>query len=298
MKKPSVPNYHRQRFLLALLEIAGGKLSKIDLQKLAFLAHKEFDFDYYDFVPYRYGCYSFQVQSDLKLMVARGWLCETKNQFRLQYRAGACLDADQLKQLMAFVAGQGKLRGKKLLKYVYKNYPYYASRSQIVDEVLRKSEQGEITAVKQKLQSNAKKLFTIGYEGVSFEAYVNALLENNVRLLCDVRRNPLSRKHGFSKGSLSVLLPKLGIAYEHIPALGIPSALRQSLETAKDYAQLFRRYRKQLPQQTDSLARVEALLKQHKRVALTCFEKEHTSCHRYCVSDFLEEKKRLKVCHL
>ena len=265
---------------------------------MAFLAHKEFDFDYYDFVPYHYGCYSFQAQSDLELMVARGWLDETEKQIKLRHRIGACLDAGQLKLLMAFVAEKGKLRGNELLKYVYKNYPYYAVRSQIIDEVLRKSEQGEITAVKQKLQSNAKKLFTIGYEGLSFEAYVNTLLENNVRLLCDVRRNPLSRKYGFSKGSLSVLLPKLGITYEHIPALGIPSALRQSLETAKDYAQLFRRYRKQLPQQTDSLTHIEALLKQHKRVALTCFEKKHTSCHRYCVSDFLEEKKKLKVCHL
>ena len=166
MRKPPVPNYHRQRFLLTLLEMVGGKSSKIDFQKLAFLAHKEFDFDYYDFVPYHYGCYSFQAQSDLELMVARGWLDETEKQIKLRHRIGACLDAGQLKLLMAFVAEKGKLRGNELLKYVYKNYPYYASQSQIINKVLRKSEQGEITAIKQKLQSTAKKLFTIGYEGM------------------------------------------------------------------------------------------------------------------------------------
>ena len=141
-------------------------------------------------------------------------------------------------------------------------------------------------------------LFTIGYEGISFEAYANQLIKNNVRLLCDVRRNPLSRKFGFSKSSLGMMLPRLGIVYLHIPELGIPSELRRSLDTEDDYARLFADYRKKLPAQSGSLAKVEQLLRQHKRIALTCFEKEHTSCHRHCVSDWLKKARSLEVCHL
>jgi hypothetical protein len=46
-------------------------------------------------------------------------------------------------------------------------------------------------------------IVTIGYEGRSLEAFLNLLLQNSVTLLCDVRRNPLSRKYGFSKSTLS-----------------------------------------------------------------------------------------------
>jgi len=298
MKKPSIPKYYRQRFLLALLEMAGGKLSKMDLQKLLFLAGQEADFGYFDFVPYHYGCYSFQAQSDLELMASRGWLHETEKGVQLRFKAGACLDADKLRDLSKFLSGFRSLRGTKLLAYVYERYPYYAIRSRIADEVL---DQSSLNIVKKKKRALTRKdtvLYTIGYEGLSFEAYVNRLIQHDVRLLCDVRKNPLSRKFGFSKGTLSKLLPKMGIDYLHIPELGIRSELRQKLETVDDYNQLFASYRKQLPEQRNSLTELEKLLDHYKRIAITCFEKEHTSCHRHCVSDYLEQEGSLEVCHL
>ncbi|WP_200885350.1 DUF488 family protein [Jejuia pallidilutea] len=45
-------------------------------------------------------------------------------------------------------------------------------------------------------------LFTIGYEGISLEHYLNKLIRNNIKLLCDVRKNALSMKYGFSKSQL------------------------------------------------------------------------------------------------
>ena len=298
MKKPAMPKYYRQRFLLALLETAGGKLSKMDMQKLAFLAHHEAGFEYFDFVPYHYGCYSFQAQSDLELMAKFGWVRETEKQVELVHKAGACLDNTALARLGGFLADTGKLRGKNLLHYVYENYPYYAMHSRIADEILDKPALNKVEAVRKTTKSKTSTLFTIGYEGVSFESYVNCLIQHDVRLLCDVRKNPLSRKFGFSRGTLSQILPKLGIAYEHIPELGIPSEFRQTLETADDYAQLFVRYRKQLPRKATSLERIEKLLEKYKRIALTCFEKEHISCHRHCVSDQIQKERNLEVWHL
>jgi hypothetical protein len=44
------PKFYRQRLILILLKLAGGCLSKMDLQKLLFLAHQKAGFTYYGFV--------------------------------------------------------------------------------------------------------------------------------------------------------------------------------------------------------------------------------------------------------
>ena len=44
---------------------------------------------------------------------------------------------------------------------------------------------------------------TIGYEGLSLEQYIVTLLINDVRVLCDVRKNAYSQKFGFSKNQLA-----------------------------------------------------------------------------------------------
>ena len=61
-------------------------------------------------------------------------------------------------------------------------------------------------------------------------------------MLCDVRKNPLSRKYGFSKSTLSETLNKLGIEYTHLGALGIASEKRQYLNAQSDYDRLFDEY--------------------------------------------------------
>lgn len=120
----------------------------------------------------------------------------------------------------------------------------------------------------------------------------------DVRLLCDVRKNPLSRKFGFSKGILGRLLPKLGIQYLHIPELGVQSELRKELNTPDDYLRLFNVYRETLPQKEESLRLLETLFEQHERIALTCFEKEPHSCHRHCISDYLANKNNIRIVHI
>ncbi len=298
MTTPKIPKFYRQRFLLLLLEMTGGRLSKMDFQKLLFLSQKEAGFSYYDFVPYHYGCYSFQAQSDIELLESFGWLEEKPKSISLLAKPGACLSNDVLGEIDRFTKQFKRLRGRKLVTYVYERYPYYATRSKIATEVLDENSYKKVSAERNKLASKTEIIYTIGYEGISFESYVNQLLKYDVRLLCDVRKNPLSRKFGFSKGILSRLLPKLGIEYLHMPDLGIRSEMRQELNSAADYEKLFKAYRKTLPQNIESLQMLEQLLKEHKRIALTCFEKEHYSCHRHCVSDYLENKSNIRICHI
>jgi uncharacterized protein (DUF488 family) len=132
---------------------------------------------------------------------------------------------------------------------------------------------------------------TIGYEGRSLESYLNELLRSGVTLLCDVRRNPLSRKYGFSKATLARGCEGVGIRYEHLPELGIASEQRQCLETQADYDALFAEYeRKSLPKQTEALTKIAGWVRSGERVALTCYELLPQQCHRHCVAEALESK--------
>ncbi|WP_375668511.1 MULTISPECIES: DUF488 family protein [unclassified Bartonella] len=55
--------------------------------------------------------------------------------------------------------------------------------------------------------------FTIGYERKSFENYFNQLIKNNIKLLYDIRKNPISRKYGFSKRQLEKVVNNIDIEY-------------------------------------------------------------------------------------
>jgi len=298
MTMPKTPKFYRQRFLLLLLDAARGRLSKMDFQKLLFLSQKEAGFSYYDFVPYHYGCYSFQAQSDLDLLESVGWLEEKPRSIHLLQKPEEILSFDDRLALDRFSTRMEGCRGDDLLVYVYERYPYYATRSKIAKKVLDEAAYRKIQAEQDKLKRKTNTLCTIGYEGRSFESYVNCLLKHDVKLLCDVRQNPLSRKFGFSKGMLKGVLPKLGIAYRHLPELGIQSDLRQELHTAEDYTRLFKSYRATLADKTELLQLLQTLVGKYERIALTCFEKEPRRCHRHCISDYMENNYNIRVCHI
>ena len=132
-------------------------------------------------------------------------------------------------------------------------------------------------------------LFTIGYEGRTQDEYLGLLREAGVTLLADVRRNPISRKKGFSKNTLAQGCAAVGIRYEHLPELGIASEQRQSLDTQADYDALFADYeRTWLPKQGAALKKIQAWIDAGERVALTCFERAPGDCHRHCVAEALE----------
>jgi uncharacterized protein (DUF488 family) len=132
-------------------------------------------------------------------------------------------------------------------------------------------------------------IVTIGYEGYTIESYLNVLLRSGVTLLCDVRRNPISRKYGFSKKTLSRDCSVVGILYEHLPELGIASEQRQALNSQADYDALFAHYvRRSLPKQTKPLEMIAAWVQRGERVALTCYEHLSQQCHRRYVAEAVE----------
>ena len=66
-------------------------------------------------------------------------------------------------------------------------------------------------------------LFTLGYEGLTIEAFIARLQAAQVKTVVDVRELPLSRKKGFSKTAFCTALATHGIAYLHPPPWVAPS---------------------------------------------------------------------------
>ncbi len=128
-------------------------------------------------------------------------------------------------------------------------------------------------------------LCSIGYEGRSIESYINTLLKEGVTLLCDVRKNPISRKYGFSRTTLSHACEEVGIAYRHLPQLGIDSSERRGLHTQADYDALFARYNTvTLAEAVVPLEQIAAWIREGNRVAVTCYERDPAQCHRTLVA--------------
>jgi len=281
--------FYRRKIILALLQLFEGELEKIRLQKLLFLFTQRQEKAAYDFIPYKFGCYSYSANADLTTMASKGMLTETDSHFKSNEKTDylkAIKEVDK-KQLQEIKMLYGKMTANALMKNTYINFPYWATKSIKAESILTSDEFEKVN--KSKPKSNKTVLFTIGYEGISLEEYLNRLLKNDVKILVDVRNNPLSMKYGFSKSQLKRYCENLGIQYMHFPEVGIQAEQRQELNTQTDYDKLFAVYRKSnltktVPTQTVILN----LLKQHKRIALTCFEANICQCHRKHLAEAIE----------
>lgn len=281
--------YSRQKLLLSILDAAGGILSATDMQKLLFLYSQQREAEpSYKFIPHRFGCYSFQAAADREALLFKGCLMPADDgAWRLSTKAKPYIPPRTRSAVLPFVTTTVSARGAALIRKVYRTYPYYATRSEILERILSDAEDlKKVALAKPKTSGHA--LFTIGYEGDSIDGYLGRLLQHDVKMLCDVRKNPLSRKTGFSKNQLAGYCAKVGIRYRHLPELGIPGHRRRDLQTLNDYEELFEEYtREDLPLAQETIEALAELLNRHKRIALTCFEKEHERCHRHCVADEL-----------
>lgn len=290
----------RQRRLLLLLDALGGSVRNRDFQKLLFLYCQESTSGRpYDFVPYRFGAFSFTSYADRRKLTERGLLVEDEERWQLTDEGRCAVGGASDMHTVDFARRNRSRRGEALVAETYRRFPYYAIRSEIAERVL----QGDAEAIARikdaRCKESAPRVFTIGYEGHTIESYLNVLLRSGVTLLCDVRRNPISRKYGFSKGAMARSCERVGIGYEHLRELGIASRQRQGLVSQEDYDSLFADYKRDsLPKQKDALATIAEWVRAGERVALTCFEQRPEQCHRHCVADALKPRLRSSAKHL
>ncbi len=284
--------YYRRKILLALLEIFDGQLTAKSFQKYLFLFTRKQEKKAYDFIPYRYGCFSYQANQDLATMQKYGYIEiaeQTSGRYIKIKQSGdylGLLSSADRQFLCEVKENFGELNQQELIKYTYQKFPYYATKSAIAHKLLNAA---ELEAVEnQKRNFTESQLFSIGYEGITLETYINKLIINDVHVLCDVRKNAFSQKYGFSKSQLKKACEGVGIEYLHIPDLGIVSDKRKELNTQNDYDNLFQEYEQtSLKQNNEALLKIRNLLNTKKRVAVTCFEKNPAQCHRTRVANAL-----------
>jgi hypothetical protein len=273
--------YYRRKILLALLEIFDDRLEKISLQKFLMLVSSLQDKPDFHFVPYKYGCFSFQANADLATMSKYNQV-KIDGNYWIKTDGANYLSSlkERDRQAIRYIKHQhGNKNADELIRLTYTRFPFFALNSTIAKERLTKEEYQQVLDTRPKVDKTI--LYTIGYEGISLEEYLNKLIINDVKLLCDVRKNSISMKYGFSKSQLEKACEAVGVKYVHIPELGIESDKRQVLNTKNDYDKLFALYRNDiLPRTIDIQNSILAMLKDNERIALTCFEANINQCHR------------------
>lgn len=296
------PLLGRQRVLLMLLNALGGSAGNLDFQKLLFLCCQELKaLTPYEFVPYKFGAFSFTSYADRRKLVGIGYLAEDDHHWRLTEQGIAAIESPPGEHFVDFARRLGSMRGDALVAETYRRFPYYAIRSEIAERVLADDIPALHRVRAARPERNSGSLFTIGYESRSLERYLNDLLGVGATLLCDVRRNPNSRKYGFSKSTLARGCAGVGIRYEHLPELGIASERRRGLSSQADYEALFESYaRADLPKQSDALMKIAGWVLSGEAVSLTCYELLPHQCHRHCVAAALRGRfgERLTPTHL
>jgi hypothetical protein len=147
------------------------------------------------------------------------------------------------------------------------------------------------------LLSSGNSVYTIGYQGWSVDGFFNELIVNGIRTLIDVRDNPISRRYGFAKKTLSLICVKNDIRYVHVPELGIPKMIRNGIKTDSDYLTILDRYSEEiLPTMKNYLSFVNATMESEPSV-LMCMEAEVNHCHRSRIAASLQEKSNLPIVH-
>jgi uncharacterized protein (DUF488 family) len=290
----------RQRTILKLLSTAGGSLSTTQVQKFLFLLRQETflrsDSAFYEFLPYKFGPYSFAANREIDALVAYGYVEEsslgTSKNLTITStgkKEGSGVEADVERAVLATLSQYGLKSVRGLMKDIYSRYPWYASNSEAKNLVA----QGAPT-----LKIALPAVYTIGYEERSIDGFFEKLLRTGIRQIIDVRSNPVSRKFGFARSSMSSIAGKLDLDYVHRPELGITSEKRKGVQSHSDFQRLFGYYeRRILAAKGDDIQEVSVLMKESPSV-LVCMEKEAVDCHRSRLATRVAAISGLKIVHL
>ncbi len=290
----------REKIILYLLSCYSEPIDKISFVKLVFLLRQTTILkdvkSFYDFVPYKFGPFSFTLYRDLarlriKEIVVSGTKRVVLSQFGRKYVDAEIesLCSSQKRAVSDLFSTFKEATTNCLVKHVYQTYPWYTIKS-------AKNWMGGASSTTAK-PANCL-VHTIGYEGRSIDSFLNHLLKENIQLLIDVRANALSRKYGFSKSQLSSLCQKLGIEYRHERSLGVPSSERRNLESHRSYRRLFERYEKRIGLDDYQLVRSISQVMENAPSALMCFESDILSCHRRPLAGAISSVNGLTISHL
>src|SRR5690349_987371 len=130
-------------------------------------------------------------------------------------------------------------------------------------------------------------LFTIGHSSLSYDAFVRRLRAHGLVALFDVRRWPRSRRHPhFDREALEAALPRDGVEYVHVEALGGMREGRPGSSHVALAEGALRGYADYMEGDAfaAALERVLASVRQRRTVVM-CAEADPAACHRSLLAD-------------
>jgi uncharacterized protein (DUF488 family) len=274
--------FKRQEVLLNVIDHLSKKniTSKIYLEKTLFLLRYEYGLDkinFYNFYPYKYGPFSRLSYNDKSYLIKEGLL--DSNELELTDKGKQYLKEKEINYNSQLIDITNRFKDKKeILSYVYNTFPEFGKKSELEEH---------------KKYSKEPQIFTIGYEKKDLDYFLNQLINEDVDIVIDVRKNPYSMNYTFIGKKLESTLTSdnTGIKYIHLPELGIESEDRKELKNLNDYKKLFLEYEKTLTDKEKQKKLNEIIeLGSKQRIALLCFEKDPEYCHRGVIADYLRKK--------
>jgi uncharacterized protein (DUF488 family) len=144
------------------------------------------------------------------------------------------------------------------------------------------------------------RFYTLGYQGIYLETFIEALHSENIGTLLDVRAVPWSRREEFIKRNLNAALTNAGIKYLHLERAGNPAAKKQE---TKIHEKIYENYHAYIAANPGVLEEVLIQLKiaddTGKPACLMCKESDPAQCHRSAlVTCLLEKDPTLEPVHL
>jgi uncharacterized protein (DUF488 family) len=142
-------------------------------------------------------------------------------------------------------------------------------------------------------------IYTLGYQGVEVDLYVQKLKAAGVGIVADVRETPWSHKRGFCKNILCSELLKAGIEYVHVKSAGNPKANRRSAPTLAECLRRYEVYLRDNPAGVNDLIQVvRTAASRNRTVCLTCFERDVNDCHRSILVGAMKKRIKIRSIHL
>jgi uncharacterized protein (DUF488 family) len=283
----------RQQIILYLLKSHASPMETIRLVKLVFLMRQETsipsEIPFYDFVPFKKGPYSFTLNHEIGNLEKHGYLSKRNDMVQLlsdDKELKSILPEPLARSFEPMLSHYHAMKTDAIVSTIYRRYPWYTVNS------MNRNHRGESLPVA------SPAIYTVGYEGLSVDELLDILLRKGIRMLVDVRKNPVARRFGFHKSTLFRLTKELGIDYLHIPELGIPSAWRSELSDQAAYDRLFLRYVSEiLPNVQPDVQRLSMIMRQ-RPAALLCMEENPSYCHRTSLGHLLSARTGLPLLDL
>lgn len=123
----------RQQIILKLIEFAGRRVSRLQLVKLSFLFADEIILgkpdSFYQFIPYKYGPFSFGLYHEIENLVNQGFIIKKNEQDLMlgeDFNTAAFKLEPVLDKAIDYICRKyGHLSNAELLSTVYNRYPWF-----------------------------------------------------------------------------------------------------------------------------------------------------------------------------